>query len=52
MTERGKPKKMTKLDVAIRQQANKAAAGDGQALKLLTQLQRESTDGVKYKLLY
>jgi hypothetical protein len=45
VNERGIKRKMTKLDVAIRQQTNKAASGDGQALKLLTQLHRESADG-------
>jgi hypothetical protein len=45
VNERGKPRRMTKLDVAIRQQTNKAAAGDGRALKLLAQLFRESADG-------
>jgi hypothetical protein len=49
VNEAGKMRKMTKLDVAIRQQTNKAASGDGQALKLLTQLQRESADGTKPK---
>lgn len=44
VTERGKSKTMTKLDVAIQQQTNKAAAGDGRALKLLGQLLREATD--------
>jgi Family of unknown function (DUF5681) len=43
--ERGKSKTMTKLEVAIQQQTNKAAAGDGQALKLLSQLLREADDG-------
>lgn len=42
--ERGKSKTMTKLEVAIQQQTNKAAGGDGQALKLLSQLLREATD--------
>ena len=36
---------MTKLEVAIQQQTNKAAGGDGQALKLLSQLLREADDG-------
>jgi len=36
---------MTKLDVAVRQRTNKAAAGDGQALKLLAQLHRSASDG-------
>lgn len=34
----GKTKKMTKLEVACRQLANKAAAGDTRALKLIMQL--------------
>ena len=45
VNERGAKKRMTKLDVAIRQQTNKAAAGDGQALKLLAQLHRSASDG-------
>ena len=38
VNERGKTKLLPKIDVAIRQQTNKAAAGDPQALKLLTSL--------------
>jgi len=34
----GKTKRMTKLEVACRQLANKAAAGDTRALKLMIQL--------------
>jgi len=45
VNERGAKKRMTKLDVAVRQQTNKAAAGDGQALKLLAQLHRSASDG-------
>ena len=33
---------MRKIDIAITQQTNKAAAGDAQALKLLTTLLREA----------
>jgi hypothetical protein len=44
VNDRGTKRKMTKLEIAIRQQTNKAAAGDGRALKLLTQLHRESAD--------
>jgi hypothetical protein len=42
----GTTKRLRKLDVAIRQQTNKAAAGDARAFKLLTQLLRDSADGV------
>jgi hypothetical protein len=42
----GKSKKMTKLEVAYAQLANKAAAGDWRALKLMTQLlERFGKDG-------
>jgi Family of unknown function (DUF5681) len=44
VTERGRSKIMTKLDIAIQQQTNKAANGDGQALKLLSQLLREAAN--------
>lgn len=40
VTERGKSKKMTKIEVAIRQQMNKAAAGDPKALMLVTALMK------------
>lgn len=39
--EQGTRKHMRKIDVAIRQQINKAAAGDIQAFKLLTGLLRD-----------
>jgi hypothetical protein len=42
VSERGVAKKMRKIDIAITQQTNKAAAGDAQALKLLTTLLREA----------
>jgi hypothetical protein len=49
VSEHGVAKKMRKIDIAITQQTNKAAAGDAQALKLLTTLLREAdrreTDG-------
>lgn len=41
VSERGKTKTIKKLDCALRQQANKAAAGDVKALTLLAQLIRE-----------
>jgi hypothetical protein len=42
VSEHGVAKKMRKIDIAITQQTNKAAAGDAQALKLLTTLLREA----------
>jgi len=42
VSERGIARKMRKIDIAIRQQTNKAAAGDAQALKLLAALLREA----------
>jgi Family of unknown function (DUF5681) len=44
VTNHGKHKSITKLDVAIQQLVNKAANGDGQALKLITQLIRGTND--------
>lgn len=41
VNERGKIRRIKKLDCALRQQANKAAAGDMKALALLAQLMRE-----------
>jgi hypothetical protein len=41
VSERGKTTRIKKLDCALRQQANKAAAGDVKALTLIAQLIRE-----------
>jgi hypothetical protein len=38
--ERGRRKKMTKMEVAIMKLTNKAAAGDGHALRTLAKLRR------------
>jgi len=55
VNERGRKKRMTKLEVATRQLINKAVAGDGKALKLLIDLHlglrevtrtRSSIDGI------
>ena len=43
VTESGKRKTLSKVEVAYRQLANKAATGDQQAIKLLTQLLQESS---------
>jgi hypothetical protein len=49
VNEGGTTRRMRKLDVAIRQQINKAAAGDAQAFKLLAQLLRETADKTDFR---
>jgi hypothetical protein len=49
VNEGGKTKRMRKLDCAMRQQVNKAAAGDSQAVKLIAQLLRAAGDGTDSK---
>ena len=49
VNEKGQKKRMKKFEVAIRQQINKAAAGDARALRLVTQLLREMSDGTDFQ---
>lgn len=49
VNERGQKKRMKKIEVALRQQINKAAAGDARALRLVTQLLREMSDGKDFQ---
>jgi Family of unknown function (DUF5681) len=43
--EGGMTRKMTKFEVACRQQSNKAAAGDHRSFKLMVELLRQMTGG-------